>query len=100
MTDLEIIKKCAEKMGIVFNKQSKKYGTLLHSKRPMWHGYNPMINDEQCFVMVKRFKLLIGRDKDYIAKSESWGVSDENGIIETQNINLNRAICECVAKLP
>lgn len=81
MDDIEITKRCAEASGVPFHPH-----------------YDPLTNDAQCFALVKRMRLRID-----VSRSREWIVtptspSDRNFFL-VENENLNRAICECVAKL-
>lgn len=100
MTDLEIVKKCAEKMGWREHKHSAKcmYNDELKSTM-LADDYNPLTDDAQAMELVKRFKLTIFADfkvtaggcgEIYYGKSPAHGVEAKD---------LNRAICECVARL-
>jgi hypothetical protein len=67
--------------------------------------YDPLKNDEQAMALVKKFGLeieQIGSDEkcwvvsatgEYLEEQERWET------FESESENLNRAICECVAKL-
>lgn len=80
MTDLEIVTRCAHQMGV----------PLMGSDVDL---YDPLRDDAQAMALVKRFELNIGPIHD------GWQVSDYDGSNETENKDLNRAICECVAKM-
>lgn len=96
MTDLEIIKACAEKMGIKVDGDHK---VILV---PEWNGvryvakeYDPLHDDAQAMALVKKLGLVV--EPLYDAESGVWGVFSKTTI--AQNADLNRAICECAAKL-
>lgn len=81
LTDLEITKRCAEKIGL-----TATYDAPLRK-------YDPLHDDAQAMALVKEFKLWIG----------GWlgglvCVSKDGRCLSTAD-DLNRAICQCVAKL-
>ena len=92
MTDLEITRLCAEAMGcIVF----EPVGTQWDAKMPngAWLcNYDPLHDDVQVMALAKRFTLCC-----------LWGGTDwevnHYGEGTALNADLNRAICECVAKI-
>ena len=125
MTDLEITKRCAEAMGMrqfeYFppGDYPDQHGTYEISGDEIYRlsgnslgGYNrypydPLHDDAQAMALVKKFDLNIIKSDDewwvhesphicdYIATAErhdvtDWGAYDKD---------LNRAICECVAKM-
>lgn len=83
MTDLEITKLCAEAMG--YDKTDPLGVALV---------YDPLHDDAQAMAMVKKFKLDCFENLD----EEGWIVDAGDGV-HTKHIDLNRAICECVAKM-
>ena len=97
MTDLELTKACAERMGIRIS------GLPL---RDYYHPLNDGIaivsqsildGDAQCMAMVKKFRLSVGFNGGW----ECTAV-DERGMIifgAFHHETLNRAIVECVARL-
>lgn len=100
MTDLEIVKRCAEKMGITglaeggFNNPSDM--PWFDDGAPGYRYYDPLHDDAQAMALVKKFNVSIYRNmlnKDYTAEITDSGIC-------SQFADLNRAICECVAKLP
>ena len=88
MTDLEMVKLCAEKMGI----EPYSDGFIFDEHG---HEYYPLTNDAQAFALVKRMGLSI----KHIGE---WAVSHHPDIVPYAVINkdLNRAIVECVSRLP
>ena len=98
MTDFEITKLCAASCGspcrIIFD--------TVHILHPLdgWIDYRPLHDDAQAMALVKKFRLDItnffGADDDF----HEWRV---RGTIAGWEISgskdLNRAICECVAKM-
>jgi len=103
MTDLEIVKKCAEKMGYVWCDSDFEYKTAVaNGYRPAaGSNYDPLHDDAQAMALVKKFGLII--EPDGVMPTTEWWVqvwvSDEIRWTGVANKDLNRAICECVAKL-
>jgi hypothetical protein len=85
MTDAEIVRKCAEAMFDALEWEQRLF------------AYDPLHDDAQAMALVKRFKLWIMPHYEGLA----WLVSDANDTDKYQSSSddLNRAICECVAKL-
>ena len=98
MTDLEITRLCAEAMGIECTLLAGDWRiTPYHNKE-----YDPLHNDAQAMALAKRFGLVMDpqHDGQDFASDPGWEVShpstgDELFICP----DLNRAICECVAKM-
>lgn len=101
MTDLEITKACAEAMEIpvqVVSAPALGGGSWLrrtdvHSGRRL---YDPLHDDGEAMALVKKFGLFISRLADTWYVDSSDGRDAESA---DHKDNLNRAICECVAKL-
>lgn len=88
MTDLEITKLCAEAMGWYWPQENNT-----HNVRP-----DPIHNDVLTMELVRRFELWISKS------SGKWSVTEPTGFQtpyenSAENEDLNRAICECVAKM-
>ena len=107
MTDLEITKACAEAMGFVVvamidgavrlsPKCPYAVGVRIAEgkKAPRW--YSPLHDDAKAMALVKKFQLDIIRGKDEHG-TDNVLVSSRKS--HAYNSNLNRAICECVAKM-
>ena len=103
MTDLEITRHCAEAMGWHTGRLASK--VVAYSVRDCAiiagndHGgesvYDPLHDDAQAMALVKKFKPMIDTYFD-----GTWVVgSGWHGAVQIENTDLNRAICECVAKL-
>lgn len=100
MTDLEITRLCAEAMGYP---EAVHYDphtpppvapAILVGYRHGYEVYEPLADDAQAMALVKKFDLNIQPDH------EGWCASDYTGDkFEARNSDLNRAICECVAKM-
>lgn len=102
MTDLEITRKCAERMGIECRVIPGSIFVRLVASKKDYNGvkefsYAPLYDDAQAMALVKKFSLRI----DKFSEKAPWLVIAESGgeFAEADNHNLNRAICECVANL-
>jgi len=97
MTDLEMIKKCAEKMGVgvwsADGNEDRHYWRILNSRSGGNQPYYPLENDAQAMALVKKFNLHIGR------WNTGWACELDGKWVSAQD-DLNRAIVECVAGLP
>jgi len=87
MTDKELIAACAKALGVenVF-------------------PWNPLERDEQAMALVKRFYIVIERERDGILFGVTLLSPRVEGRMQKTQVarnadNLNRAICECVAKM-
>ena len=88
MTDLLIIRRCAEAM------KDESAAALEFLEEGHRGGYEPLHDDAQAMALVKKFRLQILEwrgDADWCVR-----YSDSN---QSFNDDLNRAICECVAKM-
>lgn len=93
MTDLEMIKRCAEKMGYATSVDRGDGFILVNSL-----GYDPLHDDAQAMALVKKFKLEILQQEEgkTVRVRYPWSSPDHmTGWYD----DLNRAIVECVAKL-
>jgi hypothetical protein len=107
MTDLEMIKKCAEKMGLdICQNNSKSFCMVkfLDCDAIGEFEYDPIHDDAQAMALVKKFRLnLYPYD---VVEGREWCVScpdpkdTEYFFFQTYHQNLNTAIVECVSKLP
>ena len=94
MTDLEITRLCAEAMGIVTEIVNDGDVSVVWETS---HGiYRPLHDDAQAMALVKNFHLTIDTFHD-----GTWIVGSGWNEPHTQEMSpdLNRAICECVAKM-
>jgi len=90
MTDLELTRLCAEAMGLSVELETRSGA---HRWRDEYnHTYAPLQDDAQAMALVKKFRLQID------PHSEQWNVASLTGYASLTE-NLNRAICECVAKM-
>lgn len=95
MTDGEIIRLCAEAMGWRWEDAKDQFGnSYLMVWRPSQTPWNPLHDDAQCMALVKKFWIGIFIEPE----DGQWTVSVPDGECFS-NPNLNRAICECVAKM-
>ena len=103
MTDLEMTRLCAEAMTlktitIYLNGWpqvvEKGFGSV-----DMITKYDPLHDDTQAMALVKKWDLHIGKTLRTPEQPRgSWFVSRTDKY-EVVNTDLNRAICECVAKM-
>jgi hypothetical protein len=104
MTDLEITKLCAFAMGHMVRLSA------LHGFAPsipidigLGDYYDPLHDDAQAMALVKEFHIWIEGRYTYIdMKVFPWKVEINDGedqAWQAENSDLNRAICECVAKM-
>ena len=107
MTDLEITKLCAEAMGCTETLDTV-WGSSVKNPVPhvlyrldgQWRNYDPLHDDSQALALVLQLRLSIRNEPPVM----DWIVMDLHGDKDTscfsaQNLILNRAICECVAKM-
>ena len=101
MTDLEITKLCAEALDIPLDidgipnvvSVTDPNAPFLLNRVP----WNPLHDDAQAMALVKKLQLFIMPEHEGLA----WHVSDkkDNEKFGVGDDDLNRAICECVAKM-
>ena len=95
MTDIEITRACYAAMGdlphTVEHEGEMRFG---FNKRALGPAYDPLHDDAQAMALVKKFRLYI--DPDF-GMPDVWQVAD--GINDATSGELNRAICECVARM-
>jgi hypothetical protein len=104
MTDLEITKLCAEAMGIEHRCVDNVYVECRPNppKDPRWWDeYRPLHDDAQAMALVKRFKLELYCEEEH---DDLWLVAPSTVLLSylghnVMNIDLNRAICECCARM-
>lgn len=111
MTDLEITWLCAKASGLkgyVEERLSTSLGLVrlcrpeLERPKGLPQWYWPLHDDAQAMLLVKKFELeLLPR---YFI-DEGWRVSfyysqeEKEERVYSKNLDLNRAICECIAKM-
>ena len=99
MTDLEITKLCAEAMRYTIAKEFTELVPLAvrDGRESGAFSYNPLHDDAQAMALVKKFRLFTSFET---LGGGFWIVGDvNNDDTQTQCADLNRAICECVAKM-
>ena len=97
MTYLEITKLCAEAMGFgnlamtPFTDSQGRQRLVLENGKTYW----PLHDDAQAMALVKKFGIEIHCRTD----RNGWyvGIIESDGMVP--HVDLNRAICECVAKM-
>ncbi len=100
MNDLEITQACARAMGYgEWDAEREMFGLPFDNGSPMksWMSYDPLHDDAQCFALVKQFELRLQEPESQ--GDRRWRVTAWNPKTVAQDTNLNRAICEVVAKL-
>ena len=109
MTDPEIIRRCAEAYFAGRLSYGPQISQLTDGKAFVEPDdeveaivYDPLHDDAQAMALVKKFELGV-RVGEHQVGEKSWVVCRVSGPflaqIKTVNVNLNRAICECVAKM-
>jgi len=97
MTDLEMIKKCAEKEGYV--PMQDVDGVYIEINDGHMVDYDPIHDDAQAMALVKKFRLVIGYSNGWSAQKRKED-GDATLICGSYHYpDLNRAIVECVSKL-
>lgn len=101
MTDIEITGLCAEAMGYEIVDDWRDGQSIAKIPRAVggmgftrkyWTTYAPLHNDAQMVALVKQFEITIEMTQD------EWCVAIRGqGYLVSRD--LNRAICECVAKM-
>jgi len=113
MTDLEMVRLCAEAMGLheVVNPDERapkpKPPSILVSDSAGLELYEPLHDDAQAMALVKKFQLRIvwgGRRQGsesyvHVSSPQYLGSDDMPYYADNLNADLNRALCECVAKM-
>lgn len=100
MTDLEITKLCAEAMK--YQILSDKWGNERAIQTLDIAYYDPLHDDAQAMALVKKFRLniaYIGIRESPSTRAVEWWCMDVTQQFEGPGDTLNRAICECVAKM-
>ena len=91
MTDLEITKACAEAMEIETSVHPLQGTVMRHwfMNGSVERMYHPLYDDAQAFQLLSRFGLFTHREGGIWTVGRPW----------TEGPNLNRCICECVARM-
>ena len=101
MTDLEITKLCAKAMGYKPDVRGK-YRGLGSEFSGIWVNdssltFDPLHDDAQAMELVKKFRLSIYESDEIDGGWDVWGGEGER--ICGDGLDLNRAICTCVAQM-
>lgn len=91
MTDLQMTKLCAEAMGYPKLDDDCEYYDSEGSLR----SYHPLADDAQAMALVKQLRLSI----DGAEKSGEWSAREWKSGTFALDIDLNRAVVECVARM-
>ena len=91
MDDLTITRLCAEAMGFNVQSLSNLLGAQCAAMGVLKHDFlfNPLHDDAQAMSLVKKFGIFTDK------RGCIWHVGEPYA----DNADLNRAICECVAKM-
>lgn len=110
MTDLEMVRLCAQAMGYrITETKDGRYRVVANDDGVMMIGdepqilrrYNPLHDDAQAMALVKKFDLTLRKmksPKGWMVADFGWSTCNgaHRGFSKT---DLNRAIVECVAKM-
>ena len=109
MTDLEITKLCAEAMGVEHRVDGVSVLTFgLDHEYGICFMYDPLHDDAQAMALVKKCDITIARGTNYFVVQhwyempgyEKYDTAEAPmRVLRSTNASLNRAICECVAKM-
>lgn len=92
MTDLEITKRCAIAMFGTMDIDKPRGRNTTAYVRVDGRIFNPLHDDAQAMALVKAMPLIV------VPRLDGWEVLGD-APHQAKHENLNRAICECVAKL-
>ncbi len=106
MNDLEMTRLCAKAMGYSVVKGDARYknGMAIATVdgEPVTN-YDPLKHDAQAMALVKRFDIVIEREKDDSFATTLFvkrvGIKGFSTYVVRNQVDLNRAIVECVAKM-
>ena len=98
LSDLEITKRCAEAMELISDGVDSSGSPSSIKVRPNCKNYDPLHDDAQAMALVKEFEidLIYGRGTWLATVGKKTGKSADG---QADLPDLNRAICECVAKM-
>lgn len=103
MTDLEMIKRCAEKMGKDWDEELKYRERMDGQWRTLGTApiYDPLHDDAQAMALVKKFNLNLNHTLPSPENHAGDWVISAHKDMNTYGCSgdLNRAIVECVSKL-
>ena len=108
MTDLEITRLCAEAMDLCEDEQTTRtisyreegHIWIRHEADAIGKMYHPLHDDAQAMALVKKFHIQL--DKTLRTPDDPYGqwiASKTDKWVSEPTDDLNRAICECVAKM-
>lgn len=97
MTDLEIVKACAEAAGLAWTAENGyvETVTLFRGHLENHERYDPLTNDAQAMALVKKLRVSFSACEDAAGNPDGWIVFLDGLTIE--DADLNRAICLAVA---
>ena len=96
LSDLEITKLCAKAMGLHVCDPQCFPAMLLVDAGAGPFNYDPLHDDTQAMALVKKFRIYIVPQSDYW---QTDAYLNGEWVGEGNSPDLNRAICECVAKI-
>ena len=110
MEDIDIVRKCAERMGYTLEPYSKGirlrgedgYVCMVIGDSPIAKQYDPLHDRAQAMDLVIKFGLFIDPpDWQPVKGWNTWQVNHYAGgkVTEIRSEDLLRAICECVANI-
>jgi hypothetical protein len=100
MDDLEITQLCAAAMGFETRVDRDRNGHYVMALAPGQHEYftwQPLLDNTQCFNLIKRFHLNIGQLS--VGCKVFAPFIPGRQIYEADDYDLNRAVCKCVAAM-
>lgn len=106
MTDLEMVKLCAQALDLPVFVNDRGAAFLSRVEAPRFakgggtvprfsNRYDPLTDKAQCFELVERFRLVI----DHFVGEDGWQVSSDGQNMLVEDADLSRAIVTCVAKM-
>ena len=109
MTDLEIVRLCAQAMGMAIGECISEYRGGPRILRATPEGalheipYDPLHDDGQCMALLKRLDIVLLKPhkKWQAILAKDWNGGERGSVFHApygEDENLNRAVCECVAK--
>ena len=90
MTDLEINRRCAEKMGESVVQSAIYYDVLVYPETG--YRYDPIHDDAQCMALIKAFPDEVLEALTYMVDRHPRGTLPPGDLF-------NRTVCECVARM-
>lgn len=100
MGDLEIVKACAEAMGFETLTYAGMVYIAMNARGQAGSKYDPLHDDAQCLALVKKLELRLQEPETQPSADRRWRVTCWTPLkTVAQNVDLNRAVCECVANM-